>query len=62
MGDKHQRGLSPGMTGKEQLDDLLSRIFVEVARRLVRHHDCWIRRQRARDRDTLLLAPESSAG
>ncbi len=45
------------MTSKEQVDDLLSRILVEVAGWLVRHNDRRIRCQRACDRDALLFAP-----
>jgi hypothetical protein len=44
------------MLGEEQVDDLLAGRLVEISGRLVRHQDGGIRRQRAGERDALLLA------
>ena len=44
------------MLGEQQIDDLLAGGLVEIAGRLVGHEDRGIGRQRARQRDALLLA------
>ena len=44
------------MAGEQQIDDLLAGILVEISGRLVGDEDRRIGRQRARDRDALLLA------
>ena len=54
--DQHQRGAAFGMAGEQKIDDLLAGVLVEIAGRLVGHHDGRIGRQRARHRHALLLA------
>ena len=44
------------VAGEQQIDDLLAGVFVEIAGRLVGDQDRRIGRQRARERDALLLA------
>ncbi len=44
------------MFGEEQVDDLLAGGLIEIAGRLVRHQNGGIGRQRAGERDALLLA------
>jgi hypothetical protein len=46
----------------EQLEDLAARLRVEVAGRLVGEDDRRLRHERARDRDTLLLAARKLGG
>ena len=53
---QHQRGAALGVAGEQQVDDLASRGLVEIAGRLVGDEDRRIGRQRARERDALLLA------
>ena len=56
MGHQHKRGAVLDMAGKEEVDDMASRILVEIAGRLVSHKNCWTWRKRARQRHPLLLA------
>ena len=56
MGHQHQRHAALGVLGEQEIDDLPAGGFVEIAGRLVRHQDRGIRRQRAGQRDALLLA------
>ena len=56
VGDQHQRHAALGMLGEEQIDDLLAGRLVKIAGRLVRDQDRGIGRQRAGERDALLLA------
>ena len=51
-----KRHAALGMLGEQQIDDLLAGGLVEIAGRLVRDEDRGIGRQRARQRDALLLA------
>ena len=53
---EHQRGAAFFVTGKQQFDDLAAGAFVEIAGRLVGDEDRRMRRERARERDALLLA------
>ena len=53
--DDHRRAVL-GRHAGEQVDDLAARLRVEVAGRLVGEHDARLDRERARDRDALLLA------
>ena len=56
MRHQHQRGAALLMTGEQQLDDLAPGRLVEIAGRLVGDEDRRMRRERARERDALLLA------
>ena len=56
MRDQHQRHAALGMLAEQKVDDLLAGGFVEIAGRLVGDEDCGIGRQRAGERDALLLA------
>ena len=53
---EHQRRLARAVDVEQQLDDLVAGGAVEIAGRLVGEQDRRIVRQRARDRDALLLA------
>ncbi len=53
---QHQRHAALGVLGEQQIDDLLAGGLVEIAGRLVRDQDRRIGRQRAGQRDALLLA------
>ena len=62
MGDDNQRApVLPGHV-EQQLNDRLAGVRVEVSRRLVRVEDGGIVDERARDGDTLLLAPAEFGG
>ena len=56
VGDQHQRHAALGVLGEQEIDDLLAGRLIEIAGGLVRHQDGGIGRQRARERDALLLA------
>ena len=56
MRHQHQRGAALLVAGEQQLDDLAAGRLVEIAGRLVGDEDRRMRRQRARERDALLLA------
>ena len=56
VGHQHQRHAALGMLGEQEIDDLLAGGLVEIAGRFVRHQDSRIGRQRAGQRDALLLA------
>ena len=56
VGDQHQRGAALRVAGEQQIDDLLAGGLVEIAGRLVGDQDRRIGRQRAGQRDALLLA------
>ena len=60
-GDDHGRAVLRGEI-REQVDDLPARRRVEVAGRLVGEHDARLDRQRACDRDALLLAARQVRG
>ena len=54
MRDQNQRGAVLAVAGKQQFDDLLAGLLVEISGRLVGDQNCRIGRERAGDRDTLL--------
>ncbi len=54
--DQHERGAVLAIETEHEIGDLDARRAVEVARRLVGHQQLRIARERARDRDALLLA------
>ena len=56
VGDQHQRGAALRVPGEQELDDLAAGRLVEIAGRLVGDQDRRIRRERAGERDALLLA------
>src|SRR5580700_2370008 len=56
VSDQHQRSAALAMTAEQQLDDLVSRCFVEITGRLVSNKDGGVGRERAGERDTLLFA------
>ncbi len=56
VGDQNERGAALAMAAKQKFDDLAAGRFVEIAGRLVGDEDRWIGRERAGERDALLLA------
>src|SRR5208282_818950 len=56
MGDEHKGRAALAMAAEQKLDDLASRRLVEIAGRLVGDDNGGIGRQRAGERDALLLA------
>ena len=56
VGHQYQRHAALGMFGEQQIHDLLAGGLIEVAGRLVGHQDGWIGRERAGERNALLLA------
>ena len=59
VGHEHQRRAVLAIAVKQKLDDLATGGFVEVSGRLVSDQDRRVRRDRARERDALLLAARS---
>ena len=57
MRHEHQRRTVLDVARKQQIDDVAPSLFVKVAGRLVRDQDGRMRRERARQRGPLLLAP-----
>ena len=56
VGDEHERRAALGDGARTSVDDLAAGRLVEIAGRLVGDEDRGMRRQRARERDALLLA------
>ena len=56
MRDEHQRSAALRDAGEQQLDDLVAGCLVEIAGRLIGQENCRLGRERARERDALLLA------
>ena len=54
--DQHDGGAAPPVDVNQEIDDLVAGAAVEISGGFVRKQDRWIVRQRARDRDALLLA------
>src|ERR1700733_5737745 len=53
---KYQRHAALGMFGEQEIDDLLAGGLIKVAGRLVSPQNGWIGRERAGERNALLLA------
>jgi hypothetical protein len=56
MSNEHQRGAALGVAGEQQIDDLLSCVFVQIAGRLIGDDNLRVGCKRARNCGALLLA------